>query len=386
MKRNMVTLREANTLAEKQSPQVEHLDSEDAFGFKGAVRIHMEKLLGLFRRHMRGTRSNKENSLERAMSCVQTFIRFTKRPIWLWTKEDLPAFLEHKNETIAGGASTQTQAGYITYLRILQNFLMNDLGLRNEIHQKFGVQLQEWVDPTNSIVIKSKRNKRKKLTHALSDDEFTMLMDEFSAAIELAFQSNSKARYPLARDKVMTLVAYSYALRVSELVNLHLTNFRPDKRYPQFKQFASVDLIGKGDYEGSTHALDPSIAEVMEWYLEFIRPAFQDQDTEDLDLVFYSQQGGPVTDEQFRRRLLEIGQQAGIKKRVTPHMLRRTNATDSMDLLGPVGTQKNIRHKNVATTYDSYYRPDPNDYGRDLSNAIGRVAALRGRKPSENEE
>lgn len=198
MKRNMVTLREANTLAEKQSPQVEHLDSEDAFGFKGAVRIHMEKLLGLFRRHMRGTRSNKENSLERAMSCVQTFIRFTKRPIWLWTKEDLPAFLEHKNETIAGGASTQTQAGYITYLRILQNFLMTDLGLRNEIHQKFGVQLQEWVDPTNSIVIKSKRNKRKKLTHALSDDEFTMLMDEFSAAIELAFQSNSKARYPTA--------------------------------------------------------------------------------------------------------------------------------------------------------------------------------------------
>ena len=205
-----------------------------------------------------------------------------------------------------------------------------------------------------------------------------------SAAIELAFQSNSKARYPLARDKVMTLVAYTYALRVSELVNLHLYNFQPDKRYPQFKQFASVDLIGKGDYEGSTHALDPSIVEVMEWYLEYIRPAFQDQDTEDLDLVFYSQQGGPVTDEQFRRRLLDIGQQAGIKKRVTPHMLRRTNATDSMDLLGPVGTQKNIRHKNVATTYDSYYRPDPNDYGRDLSNAIGKVAALRGRKPPED--
>ena len=77
MKRNMVTLREANTLAEKQSTQVEHLDSEDAFGFKGDVRVHMEKLLGLFRRHMRGTRSNKENSLERAMSCVQTFVRFT---------------------------------------------------------------------------------------------------------------------------------------------------------------------------------------------------------------------------------------------------------------------------------------------------------------------
>ncbi len=68
----------------------------------------------------------------------------------------------------------------------------------------------------------------------------------------------------------------------------------------------------------------------MEWYLEYIRPAFQDQDTEDLDLVFYSQQGGPVTDEQFRRHLLDIGQQAGIKKRVTAHMLRQTNVIDSM--------------------------------------------------------
>lgn len=384
MKRNMVTLRDANTLAENVSPQAESLENEDSFGFRGEVRVHMAKLLGLFRRHMVGTRSNKANSAERAMSCVQTFVRFTGRPIWLWTKEDLPAFLEHKNDTIEGGFAPQSQAGYITYLRILQNFLMTDLGLRNEIHQKFGVQLQEWVDATNSIVIKTKRGKRKKVSHALSEQEFTMLMDEFTASMELAFQANSKARYPLARDKVMTQVAYTYALRVSELVNLHTWNFKPDRRYPQFKNFASVDLIGKGDYEGSTHALDPAIADVMEWYLTYIRPAFQGEHTTDLELVFYSQQGGPVTDEQFRRRLLEIGKRAGINKRVTPHMLRRTNATDSMDLLGPVGTQKNIRHKNVATTYDSYYRPDPNDYGRDISNAIGKIAAMRVRKPPED--
>lgn len=384
MKRNMVTLRDANTLAENPSSQVEHLENEDSLGFKGEVRAHMTKLLSLFRRHMVGTRSNKANSVERAMACVKTFTRFTGRPIWRWTREDLPAFLEHKHNTIAGGLAPQTQAGYITYLRILQNFLMTDLGLRNEIHQKFGVQLQEWVDGTNSIVIRSKRGKRKKVSHALSDEEFMMLMNEFTASIEVAFQSNSKARYPLARDKAMTQVAYTYALRVSELVNLHTWNFKPDKRYPQFKRFASVDLIGKGDYEGSSHALDPAIVDVMEWYLEYIRPVFQDENTADLDLVFYSQQGGPVTDEQFRRRLLEMGQRAGSKIRVTPHVLRRTNATDSMDLLGPVGTQKNIRHKNVATTYDSYYRPDPNDYGRDISNAIGQVAAMRVRRPPKD--
>lgn len=379
-----INLRDADKSAENISPQEATPDTGDEFGFHGEIRAHMKKLLTLFRRHMVGTRSNKPGSADRAMSCIRTFIAFTARPIWLWTTDDLPAFLEFKSNSIEGGLSHSSQAGYITYLRILQNFLMTDLGLRNEIHQKFGVQLQEWVDKTNSVVIKSKKSKRKKISTALSDAEFKMLIAEFDAEIALAFDSNSKARYPLARDKVMTVVAYTYALRVSELVALHTWNFVPDKRYPQFKEFASIDLIGKGDYEGSSHALDPDVVPILEWYLKYIRPAFQNEHTTDTELFFYSQHDKPLGDEQFRRRIGEVAKRAGIRKKVAPHMLRRTNATDSMALLGPVGTQKNIRHKNVATTYDSYYRPDPNEQGRDLANAIGQVAAARLSKPSED--
>lgn len=372
-----LNMRDGNTLVKTVSPQDAIPEDRDSLGFRGEVRSHMEKLLTLFRQHMIGTHNNKSNSADRAVGCIRTFTRFTGRPIWLWTLLDLPAFITHKNDTIEGGFSHSSQAGYITYLRTLQNFLMGDVGLRNEIHQKFGVQLQEWVNSTNSVVMKTRRKKRKKVTFALSGEEFGLLMAEYDAQIALAFETNSKARYPLARDKVMTQVAYTYGLRVTELVTLHLWNFVPDKRYPQFKQFGTIDLIGKGDFEASIHALDPEIVAVMEWYLEYIRPAFQDENTKDPTLVFYSERGVALCDEQFRRRLGSVAMRAGIKKKITPHVLRRSFGTDSMDLLGPIGTQKNIRHKDISTTFDSYYRPDPDEYGRDIANAVNQVAANR---------
>ena len=383
---NYLNPRNSNTLPQNLSPADAPVAEVDKYGFSGETKEYYEKLVNLFRLHMRGTRSNKENSVGRALGCIRSFTQFTQRPIWEWTKRDLPEFFEHKNKEVEGGLSVSTQSGYITYLRQLQNYLFSDKGLRSDIHTKFGVQLQEWIDGTNSVVIKSKNRKRKKLTQAVTPDDFTKILAEFDAQIKLAFETGSKAAYPLARDKVIAIVTYEYGLRVSEVLALHTWNFQPDPKYPQFKDYAIICLIGKGDYDGSIHLLDPDLVIVMEWYEKYIRPHFQTAETTDGELFFYSERGGSLVDEQFRRRLQKIANQAGVKKKISPHCLRRSHGTDAMDLLGAVGAQKQLRHASIQTTFEGYYRPDPDEYGRNVANAIGNFAAARNKQGKKEEK
>lgn len=357
----------------------------DLFGFTGETREYTGKLLHLFAVHLSGSRNLKPTSVNVALAAVRRFMIFTARPIWEWRHADVAAFIDFKKRTVED-FSVSSQAFYFTYLRILQTWLFNDLGLRQEILQKFGVQVQVWIDARNAIPLRGKRRKAKKVTHALNEVEFQRLMDEFDAAIELAFASNSKSAYPLARDKVITAVSYEYGLRVSEVVKIKVGDFHEDRRHPIFKKFAILTVVGKGGIIGSPHALDPQIVALLEWYEEFIRPHFQSEETTEGDLYFYSERGGRLTDEQIRRRLLQMGMQAAIKKRVTPHVLRRTHGTDAMPLLGPVGTQRQLRHAEIGTTMESYYRPDPEVEGRGIANAVASVINRRASDPSKEIE
>lgn len=366
MTRQVISLRAGNMRDEKSSP----LETEEtkSFGFGGEALAHQRKILKLFETHLRGHRLLGPGSMEVAMPNVLRFARYVQRPIWEWEPNDLTSFIDHKVKNDDIGISTQ--ATYFTYLRILQNWLFNNQGLLNEIHHKFGVQPQRWIDETNAIPVKGRGRKAKKSKTALSSEEFVRMMKEFDDQIALAFQVGSKSAYPLARDKVMVTVEYEYGLRVSELCDLRIDQFMPSKPYPQFGKYAIIALIGKGSVEGAVHALDPHVASVLDWYEKWIRPHFMTEKTTDTSLFFYSERGGKLVDEQVRRRIKDIAAKAGITKRITPHSLRRTNATDSVALLGPVGVQKQLRHSSLDTTFRSYYCPDPDSYGNGIANAI----------------
>lgn len=346
------------------------LDTVEAksLGFGGEALAHHKKIFKLFETHLRGHRLLAPSSMHTAMSAVERFARYVQRPLWEWEPDDLTKFIDERVEQ--ANISASTQAIYFTYLRTLQNWLFNNQGLLNEIHHKFGVQPQRWIDQTNAIPLRRRGQKAKKLKTALTPEEFVLLMKEFDDQIALAFHSGSKSAYPLARDKVMVTVEYEFGLRVSELCELRLDQFTPDKRYPQFGKYAILYLIGKGGVEDSVHALDPHVAVVLAWYEEWIRPHFLTEKSNDTNLLFMSERGGKLVTEQVRRRVKDIALKAGITKRITPHSLRRTHATDAVALLGPIGAQKQLRHKAIDTTFRSYYCPNPDSYGNGIANAI----------------
>jgi len=339
----------------------------DEFGFRGETRAYTAKLLHLFEVHLKGGHGLGDGSLELAMGKVKGVLRFVRKPIWRWCHADVTNFIAHKRDTVENLA-VSTQAGYFAYLRSLQSWLFSDLGLRQEILTKFGVQVQEWIDERNAIPIRNKNRKGKK-RDALSADDFARLMGELDAEIKLAFACGSKAAYPLARDKAILAAMYGFGVRVSNAVAVRMEHFKPDRRHPIFERYARLRVYAKGGITGTPHLLDPQLSEVFEWYEKYIRPHFLTTKTKDIGLFFYSERGDQLGSEQIRRRLKAIASRAGIKANVTPHVLRHTHCTDAMELLGPVGTQRQMLHADIRTTF-AYRSDDPAEVGRDVANAV----------------
>src|SRR5699024_6236071 len=122
---------------------------------------------------------------------------------------------------------------------------------------------------------------------------------------------------------------------------------------------AILRVIGKGRKERAVRMYNPAIRDVMEWYLEHVRPRFLSQRTKDPHLLFYSERGCNLCTRQYRRSLKAIGESAGLPMKLHPHLLRHTYATQMADTIGPEGLQQQLGHEYLSTTLGTYYHQDP---------------------------
>jgi integrase len=202
------------------------------------------------------------------------------------------------------------------------------------------------------------------------------LISAFDAAIDLAVATHSKSGRTLRRDKAMTQVALLTGVRIDELLRIRLSDFQPDPRYPQFGPYALLSVIGKGSKLRVVRLYNPLIVDVMTWYLTEVRPGFLTARTTDPDLLFLSERGGVIDDEQYRRSLARIGLQAGIPFKVKPHGLRHTYATHMAPVIGPRELQEQMGHEHLSTTLSNYYHSDPEKVGNQVHLGINKAVAL----------
>lgn len=378
MKKNIVMIGSANMSGHTEVPGGSLLEGADSAGLTHAEREMTEMLLTMFERRMRGGASYAEGTIELGMGAVRGFLNFVKLPPWKWLPRHVDEFISHKvlHDDIGYGR----QSTYLTYLRQLQNMLLSDRGLCNEIHQRFGIQPQMFVNKENSIAIKRKGQSRKKVIKTLSAEECQMLIQEFDVQIKLAKQSSSKAYRPLMRDKTITMLLLMTGLRVEELVNLTVHNFAPDASYPNFGNYALLTVVkGKCHKTRVVRLYNPLIKDLMEWYLDRVRPGFLSKDTKDFDLLFLSERGQELCTEQVRRMLKKMVAAAGVSARVTPHILRHTYATQMAPIIGPEALQEQLGHEHLSTTLGTYYHQDPQLVGdtiRQGVNNFARAAAM----------
>ncbi|KRM89695.1 integrase recombinase XerD RipX family protein [Liquorilactobacillus vini DSM 20605] len=142
------------------------------------------------------------------------------------------------------------------------------------------------------------------------------------------------------RDRAILEVMYATGLRVSELVNLKLSDLHLD--------LGLIQTLGKGQRE----RIIPIGSQAVKWlgkYLAEVRPRLLKQQTS--SYVFLNFHGKQLTRQGIWKNLKQIVVQAGIDKDVTPHTLRHSFATHILENGADLRVvQELLGHADISTT------------------------------------
>lgn len=199
--------------------------------------------------------------------------------------EDLEQFAAWLHER---GIGAKSQARILSGVRSFYHFLVIDGYLD--------------IDPTELL---ESPHLPQHIPEYLSEDE----VDRMEAAIDLTSPEGH-------RNRAIVEVFFSCGLRVSELVNLKLSDLFLDDHF--------LRVVGKGNKERLVPISNRAINELNLWFDDrrqmTIKPGEE-------DYVFLNRRGHHLTRTMILIMVKRLGEEAGIRKTISPHTLRHSFAT-----------------------------------------------------------
>ncbi len=170
----------------------------------------------------------------------------------------------------------------------------------------------------------------KHLPDVLTDDDIAKIQDTFDLSLPDQYRNN-----------VIVEVLYGCGLRVSELVNLKLSNI--------YEQEQCLRVIGKGDKERWV-PINPRALEMMLTYIHTVRSHVDVKPGEE-KYVFLNRRGTHLSRNFVFMFLQQAVEQAGIQKHVSPHSLRHSFATELVENGADLrAVQEMLGHESISTT------------------------------------
>jgi integrase/recombinase XerD len=233
-----------------------------------------------------------------------------QKPIADITLQDLQQFLHW----IAGlGMTASSQARIISGIRAFFKYCITE-----DIVQ---------TDPT--ILLATPKLKRT-LPDVLSFEE----IEQIIAQVDLSKPDGE-------RNKAMLEIMYSCGLRVSEVINLKISQLYLDVDF--------IRVTGKGNKERLI-PIGSSAKKQVSTYLNEVRPHTPNKPGFD-DIVFLNKRGTGISRVMVFMIIKQLVAMAGIKKNVSPHTLRHSFATHLVEGGANLrAVQEMLGHESITTT------------------------------------
>ena len=260
-------------------------------------------------------KSLSANTIEAYIHDIEKLVQFLEfKKSYLSVNEidliNLQDFLKWINEL---GMSARTQARVISGIKSFYKYLL----LENVLN----------VDPTSLLESPRLGNK---LPETLSYNEINNIIN----AIDLSKPEGQ-------RNKAILETLYSCGLRVSELVNLKISNLYLNDGF--------VKIIGKGNKE----RLTPIGSEAMKQiniYKNQIRCHIETK-KEHEDFLFLNRRGKKLTRVMVFTIIKQLASKIGMQKNISPHTFRHSFATHLIDGGADLrAVQEMLGHESITTT------------------------------------
>ncbi|MFL2601571.1 MAG: site-specific tyrosine recombinase XerD [Flavobacteriaceae bacterium] len=276
--------------------------------------MNWQKALDNFRMYLKIERGLSENSIKNYSLDISSFVDF------LYTQKINETPLNCKQETVkkyiyetAKTLSEHTQARRISGLRSFFDYL---------IFEKY-----RSTNPTD-LIETPKLGKR--LPDVLSVSEIELIV------------KNLDLGHPQGhRNRAIIETLYGSGLRVSEIVNLNLSNL--------FLKESLIQVTGKGNKQRLVPMGSVS-KKYLKIYIKQIR-GFQKIDNKYQDLVFLNRNGKRLTRQMIFTLIRSLASKAKIDKKIGPHTFRHSFATHLLENGADLRTiQVLLGHESITTT------------------------------------
>jgi integrase/recombinase XerD len=268
-----------------------------------------------FKAYLQLEKSLSDNSVEAYLRDVDKLTEFLQSQHTLLTPEqvqlaDLQLFLRFITEL---GMTATSQARIISGLRAFYKFC-----------------LLEHISKTDPTVLLEAPKLKRALPDTLTYEEIEAII----AAIDLSKPEGG-------RNKAILETMYSCGLRVSELVNLKISNLYMDIGF--------IKVIGKGDKQRLV-PIGRSAIKYINIYRKNIRTHISIQAGNE-DILFLNRRGSKLSRVMIFLLLKDLVKQAGITKNISPHTLRHSFASHLVEGGADLrAVQEMLGHESITTT------------------------------------